>query len=185
MKFDNWDNVEGFNGDFETLKVGGYVCKILKVQLEEGKHYGDLLRIAFDIVEGESAGYFKRQFEKKKQSNPETKWQGMLYQTIQNGENLKYFKGFITAIENSNTGYSFKKSNFNEQTLKDKIIGIVFGSEEFEANDGTVKTTIKPRFVRSVEQIRIGNFQVPECKKLAKSNDFSTVPMDDNDELPF
>jgi hypothetical protein len=179
-KYENYDNTQAFDGEYEQLQAGGYICKILQVKSED-KEYGTLLRIGFDIAEGEHKDYYKRLFERKVESNPETKWPGMYYQTVK-ADDLKYFKGFITAIEKSNSGY---KWNWDESTLKGKLFGGVFGEEEFEGNDGTIKTSVKCRFIRSVEQIRKG-IDIPEIKRLPESKKPSTTLSDfDEDELPF
>ena len=184
-KYEGFEKVEAFTGDYEVLEPGGYVCKILKVVSEEND-YGTLLRIAFDIAEGEKTGYVKRLFEKRKESFTDAKYPniGMYYQTIRDDEtSLKYFKGFTTAIEKSNNGF---KWDWDEQKLVGKLFGGIFGQEEYESQ-GEIKLATKCRFVRSVEQIREGNFKIPDIKKLKKSNsnygDFQTV--DTTDDLPF
>lgn len=183
-KYNGYEQAEAYTGEYEKLEPGGYICKILKVQSED-KDYGTLLRIAFDIEEGEHKGYYKRTFENKKESNPDTKWPGMYYQTVKESD-LKYFKGFVTSIEASNKGY---KWDWDEKKLVGKIFGGVFGEEEFVTNDGEIKTSVKCRFVRSADSIREGKFKVPDIKKLQGSSSTSTnngwVPADNDDELPF
>lgn len=186
-KYENFDKVEAYTGEYEKLEPGGYVCKILQVKAEESdgtKNYDTLLRIGFDIAEGEHKDYYRRQFDRKKQSNPDAKWPGMYYQTVK-GDDLGYFKGFITSIEKSNPGY---KWDWDEQKLKGKLFGGVFGEEEYKANDGSIKTSVKCRFVRSVDAIRNGDYVVPEKKTLAKpTKDVGGSPSldDDSDDLPF
>ena len=41
--------------DFELLPVGGYICKILRVEDHPDREY---LRIEFDIVDGKYKDYF-------------------------------------------------------------------------------------------------------------------------------
>lgn len=160
-KYDGYDQAQAFSGEYEKLEPGGYVCKIMKVQTEE-KAYGTLLRIGFDIVEGDHAGYYKRTYDRKAKDNAAAKWPGMYYQTIK-PDDLKYFKGFMTAIEESNPGY---KWNWDENTLRGKLFGGIFGEEEYEGNDGKVHTSVKCQWVRSVETVRSGKFEIPEPKKL-------------------
>jgi hypothetical protein len=143
------------------------------------------MRIAFDIADGEHEGFYDRQFKRKKQNNADAKWPGMYYQTIKE-DDLKYFKGFITVIENSNPGY---KWDWDEQKLKGKIFGGVFGEEEYTGNDGQVKTSVKCRFVASVDRIKEG-VKIPEIKRLQgnsatiNSNQFGhEVSLDD--DIPF
>ena len=186
-KYEGYEKTEAFTGEYETLEPGGYICKIFKVVAED-KDYGTLLRIGFDIAEGPHKDYFKRLFDKKKDSNPDVKWGGMYYQTVKQ-DDLKYFKGFIVAIEQSNSGF---KSDWDEQKLKGKLFGGVFGQEEFQANDGSIKLSTKCRWIRSVEQIKKG-VDIPEIKKLSGGNggyvsggsQGGYIPEPEDDDLPF
>jgi hypothetical protein len=183
-RYDGYEKAEAFTGEFESIQPGGYVCKILKVVSEE-KPYGELLRIGFDIAEGEHKDFYKRQFDRKKEGNTEAKWPGMYYQTVKSGDDIKYFKGFITAIENSNSGF---KWDWDEKKLTGKLFGGVFGQEEFKANDGNIKTSVKCMQVRSVDAIRENKFKVPDIKRLNNTGSNSGggfSPVDDDDELPF
>lgn len=180
-KYEGYEQAEAFTGEFETLEPGGYVCKILKVQAEE-KDYGTLLRIAFDIAEGEHEGYYKRRFESKKQSNPDAKWPGMYYQAAKQ-DDLRYFKGFITSIEASNPGF---KWNWDEKKLVGKLFGGIFGEEEYEKQNGEIGTIVKCRFVRSADSIREGKFKIPEIKRLQNSSPTTNYTTQDFEyELPF
>lgn len=177
-----YEQAEPFTGEYERLEAGGYICRILKVTQEE-KHYGHLLRIAFDVVEGENGGFYKRQFDRKKETNPDAKWPGMYYQTISE-KHISYFKGFIESIEKSNAGY---KWDWSPGTLKGKLFGGVFGEEEYQGNDGSVKTSVKCMWIRSVDDVKKGNFTIPEKKKLQTSEqDWVTIAESNLDEqLPF
>lgn len=181
-KYDDYDKAEAFTGEYEMLEPGGYVCRILKVAAEE-TNYGGLLRIAFDIEEGEHKGYYKRLFDRKKESNPDAKWSGMYYQTIKNSEDMKYFKGFMVAIENSNLGF---KWDWNEKNLVGKLFGGVFGQEEYKSNNGKIKLSTKCRFVRTIEQIK-KDVNIPEIKRL--TNEVPSTGHDymeeNDDDLPF
>lgn len=182
-KYDGYENTEAFTGEYENIEAGAHICIIKKVVSEE-KEYGDLLRIAFDVAEGEHKDFYKRRHDKACETNQEAKWQGMYYQTIKK-DDLRYFKGFITAIENSNSGY---KWNWDETKLVGKLFGGVFGQEEYKANDGKIKLSTKCRFIRSVEQVRNGVIEIPEIKRLAGSKPnamWAPINDDNDDELPF
>jgi hypothetical protein len=184
QKYDGYDKAVAFTGDFETLAAGGYVCKILKVTSED-KDYGTLLRIGFDIAEGEHKDFYKRSFERKKLTNSDAKWGGMYYQTVKQ-DDLKYFKGFMTAIEGSNSGF---KWDWDEKKLVGKLFGGLFGEEEYERNDGEVGKSVKCKQVRTADKIRTGDFTIPEIKRLSGSSTSSNhVDMTDSEidsELPF
>ena len=180
-KYEGYEQAEAFTGEFETLEPGGYVCKILKVQAEE-KDYGTLLRIAFDIAEGEHEGYYRRRFDQKKQYDETAKWPGMYYQAAKQ-DDLRYFKGFITSIEASNPGF---KWNWDEKKLAGKLFGGIFGEEEYEKQNGEIGTIVKCRFARSVDSIREGKFKIPEIKRLQPSlNEPNYTTQDFEYELPF
>ena len=181
-KYDGYEQAEAvIPGDYEMLEPGGYVCKILKVQAEE-KDYGTLLRIAFDIAEGEYEGYYRRRFDQKKQYDENAKWPGMYYQAAKQ-DDLRYFKGFITSIEASNPGF---KWNWDEKKLTGKLFGGIFGEEEYEKQNGEIGTIVKCRFVRSADSIREGKFKVPEKKRLQPSlNEPNYTTQDFEYELPF
>ena len=85
------------------------------------------------------------------------------------------FKGFTTAIENSNSGYTW---DFDEKKLKGKIVGLVLGEEEFLNSSGNVRTRTYVSAVRSVDVIRGGKFEVPEIKRLdaTKSTSATSKP---------
>jgi hypothetical protein len=176
-RYENYDSTEAINTDRESLEPGGYICRILRVQSEE-KEYGTLLRIAFDIDEGDHKGYYRRMFNHKCESNPAAKWSGMYYQTVKE-DDLRYFKGFITAIENSNKGYTW---DWDEKKLVGKIFGGVFGQEEFQ-KDGKILLTTRCRFVRSVDQIRKG-VTIPSIKRL-DATDIPDTDEGDDDFNPF
>jgi len=182
-KYADYDKTEAFTGDYEQLEPGGYVCKILKVVLEE-KDYGHLLRIGFDIAEGEHKDFYKRQFARKKESNADAKWPGMYYQTVKQ-DDLRFFKGFIVAIENSNPGF---KWDWDEQKLTGKLFGGVFGEEEFEIKQGKkageIGTVVKCRYIRTVEQVRNG-VDIPEVKRLTSVTSAGTSADLSEDSLPF
>ena len=99
---------------------------------------------------------------------------------------LGFFKGFISAVEQSNPGF---KWDFDERKLVGKTIGVVLGDEEYRKKDGSIGT--RPVFdkVRSAETIRGGHFDIPPLKKLAEDAPaapvWSAVTDDDSDGLPF
>jgi hypothetical protein len=182
-KYDGYDQAEAFTGDFEQITLGGHICKILKVTIED-KDYGQLMRIGFDIAEGEDKDFYKRQFNNAVKSNPDAKWRGMYYQTIKE-DDLRFFKGFITVLENSNSGF---KWDWDEKKLVGKLFGGVFGQEEYLNDKNEIKISTKCVFVRSTDQIRKG-VPVPEIKRL-KNTQSSNAPTSfyDNantDDLPF
>lgn len=196
----NYDETQGITGDYETLEPGGYICKVINAKEETSKNGNQMIVIAFDIAEGEKEGFFQKKYDEAKKQNTDVnnivKWPNngvhRLMLLDNEGNCNKFFKGFITSVELSNTGYDFKKSKFNEKTLKDKLFGGLFGKEEYERLDGTTAFATKLRFIRTVEKIKSGDFETPADKLLPKSQkgdsfeNFANINMSsDDDDLPF
>lgn len=181
-----FDEALTFTGEFETLPLGGHVCVIKSVLVEKTRTGKEMLKIALDIYEGEHKGFYQRQFERKKESNPDAKW-SCVYNQLTEGTSLPFFKGVLAAIEESNKGY---KWNWDEKTLIGKLIGGVFGEEEYVAFDGSVKKATKCVQTKSVEQIRKG-VEIPPLKKLPGNkaqpinNSYSNIQPVDDGYIPF
>jgi hypothetical protein len=94
------------------------------------------------------------------------------------------FKGFIQQIESVNPGY---KWDWKEQTLVGRCIGVVLGEEEYKKMDGSVGTRLNITRTKTPEDIRSGNFKVPEKKTLPQEQNTAPAfaPVDDSEELPF
>jgi len=56
-KVKNYDETVAFTGEFETIKLGGQVCKIINAKVGKTTTNKDMLIIAFDIAEGR--GYYQ------------------------------------------------------------------------------------------------------------------------------
>ena len=184
-KPDGYDQSQAATGEYEVLPVGGHICIIKQAKVDKTSTEKEVIILVFDICEGEFKDYYKRNFDRRKENNAEAKWQGTFRQLTE-GKSLPFFKGMIDAIEKSNGSY---KWNWDEATLKGKIFGGVFGEEEYEGNDGKTHTSVKCRFVRTVEAVKSGKFSMPD-KKLASGSSNSqqqggTGPIDKDDDLPF
>lgn len=177
QKTNDYENVEGFAGDFEVLKLGGKKCIIRQAREEKSKTGNDMLVIEFDIAEGENKGFYQRQYDR---SADNVKWKGVhrLMLLDNEGKTNKFFKGFITSVEESSSGF---KWDWKEELLKGKLFGGVFGREQFE-KDGELKMTTKLRFIRSIKDIE--KVEAPEDKMLKKE----FYPVSENEpesDLPF
>ena len=97
-----------------------------------------------------------------------------------------FLKGLMTSLEASNEGF---KWGWDEKKLANLKCGAIFGEEEYEKMDGSVGTTTKIKFIRTIKAIQDGNFKVPELKKLPEKGeafeDFVNSVTSDNDDLPF
>ena len=73
-KWNGYEDTQAYS-DNEKLPTGGYVLKIQNVRLDEGKNgNSDVLVIAFDIAEGEQAGFYKRNYDAQTQEDMNMKY---------------------------------------------------------------------------------------------------------------
>lgn len=177
--------IEGYDlineaGEVRRLPAGIYGVVITSVTDVPEKEY---LEITCDITKGEYKDYFKtlvdnglKDFSKTTRSYKRTA--------------LSFFKGFITAVENSNQGY---KWDWDEKKLIGKNVIAVFGEEEY-MKDGQIKTSVKLVEFRSLDAYREGKIKVPEIKRLnvemsqnetTSTEETDAISVFDDSELPF
>lgn len=176
----DYNEAQAFTGEYEQIKLGGQICKIKDVKIEKTKTNKDMLVVAYDIAEGENKDYFKRRFEEDNRADK--KWNGVHRIMVLNneGKTNPFFKGFITSVESSNTGFKFSGE---ESMLKDKLFGAIFGREEYENAAGERKKATKIFGIRSVQKIREG-VEIPEDRLLPpKADDWEFVA--DTNDIPF
>lgn len=170
----NWNNIEATgNEEYKRLVPGGYICRITKVEDHPDKQY---LYIEFDIADGEYMGYGASCLER----NGFTPLR--MYRSYTD-KSLGMFKGFIQAVEQSNTNFAF---DWNEQKLVGRMVGVVLGEEEYKKQTGEVGTRWNAR-TKTTAAIREGKFKVPEKKLLPQEQNTAPAftPVDDSEELPF
>jgi hypothetical protein len=179
-KIENYETVQANSGEFAKPTAGGYICKIVGVEdvpFDGNTQKGDYLKIEYDIAEGELKGYYKDAFDKFGGN-----WWAKFVRSYKESA-LGMFKHFTSCVEQSNAGYSW---DWNEKSLCGKFIGLVLGEEEYEGNDGYVKTRLYVKDVKTVEQIKNGDFKIPALKKLQKKESPVVVLTDtDLSDVPF
>lgn len=166
MKAINLNDVtEANTGGGRRLPAGGYVAKIMKVVDVPDKEY---LVINYDINEGEYMGIYTEMSARLTDSD--WPYQGT-YRRSYKPKAAGFFKHFLSCIDKSNGTKYVEQSAFgvNEATLAGKLTGIIVGEEEYEANNGEVRTRLVVSREVPVEDIRSGNFNVPAIKKLQTS----------------
>ena len=135
-KFNDFNETKGYS-DSQQLPRGGYVCKIIGAKPIETK-FGQSIKVAFDITEGEFAGYYQQKYDANK--NEDKKWPGTFLLNVptddgstQDGWTKRKFRTFTDALEDSNSGYHF---DWDETKFKNKMVGFIFNYREFETSDG-------------------------------------------------
>lgn len=154
-----YDTVEVRTDSTKKLKDGTY-CGVIKnaivrnVQLKARKT--QVLTVSFDIDEGEFKDYFKIKYENSAAAKSDKRWLCTMDFFLddpqatdeQRQRSTKKMKTFISCVEKSNEDYTF---DWNEKSLADKKVGLVFGLKEFYSNDNRVFTTPELRFFRTIE----------------------------------
>ena len=192
-KPNNYDETQVI-GDFEFLEPGGYICKIKDAKEETSSTGKAMLVVAFDIAEGEHEGIYQRRFEEISKNDIKAKWpnNGVHRIMLENseGNTNKFFKTFITSVEQSNNFTFWKNNKGDVKNLKDKLFGGIFGEEEYEKMNGEIGTTTKLVWIRTTATIEDGKYTIPEPKKLIRnnsndSNDIFNQAITSDDDLPF
>lgn len=161
----NYDNVEVMEFDFTPIELGGHKGIIMKAEEYTSQQSGKTsLRVSVDTAKDDKQPeYFREQY--KNDTRIDRKWSNSAIKYISLGEEenqVKMLKAFITAYEKSNN-CQFDWNKDWEQ-LTGKKIGLVFGMEEYESQDGILKTNNKLREFRSID--KIDNIKIPKVKLL-------------------
>ena len=171
-------------GEGKRLRAGGYICKYTKVEDNPDKNY---LYMEYDIADGEFKDYYKDLSERF------DFWGGRCYRSYTE-KALPMFKRMCSAVTKSNKGFIFDgNEHADETTLVGKKVGLILGEEEYEGNDGSIKTRLYVVREVAIDDIKAGKFKVPELKKLDGSKtetkpaaeSFMNVPDSETGEIPF
>lgn len=148
----DFDKVEAKGmDDFKGLPIGAYECIIKDARLNHNEETGkNTLKISIDIASGEYKDYFLKAYETD--TRIDRKWNNNAVRYLAyEGDNVSYFKGFITVIENSNIGYTW---DWDEAKLKGKKLCGVFQYEEYEKQDGTKGVKVRLSKFRSLDKLK-------------------------------
>ena len=165
VKPNNYDGVQEY-GEFKPLELGGHICKVMSVEETKSSTGKDMLKIFLDIAEGEQANYYAEQY--KADSRADKKWGCIVYQLTEDkdGNTNRGLKTFITSVEKSNKGFTVAWGDNFTTCLKGKVIGGVFGREQYQNSKGELKFITKCVSFRSVDTVRAG-VDVPADKLLS------------------
>lgn len=151
-KINNWSEIEAKGmEDFKSLPIGAYECVIKKAEVYKSEQSGkESFKVEVDIASGEYKDYYQQRFNNN--PNMDKKWDNNAtrYLAFQ-GDNASYFKGFITSVENSNTGY---KWDWDETKLTGKKICGVFQYEEYENQEGKKGVKVRLSKFRSLDKMK-------------------------------
>lgn len=151
-KIENWNEIEAKGmDDFRGLPIGAYECVIMDARVNHNEQSGkDTFKVSVDIASGEFKDYFRKMYEND--TRIDRKWNNNAVKYLSyTGDNIAYFKGFLTVVENSNQGY---KWDWDETKLKGKKVCGVFQYEEYEKQDGTKSVKVRLNKFRSLDKMK-------------------------------
>lgn len=195
----NYDEIQ-VNEDFTPIEIGGHKGIIKKVEEYTSPVSGNTsLKVEVDTDKTDKQpNYFQEQYDNN--TNMDKKWSpsAVKFVSLKEEENcIKMLKAFITSVENSNNGFTFDWEKDVNQ-LVGKKVGLIFGLEEYEDQEGKLKTARKVTQFRSID--KVDNAKIPKVKLLDgtyieyekyqenKNNpfkDFGDTVEVSNDEVPF
>ena len=187
IKPKDFDEVQAY-GQYTPLEVGGHICRIMSVEETKSKAGRDMIVIYIDTDPSDKQPcYFSEQY--KIDSREQKRWGigGTMRQLVYDSDNKtnRGFKTFIDMVEGSNPGFKVQWGDQFTGCLKGKLVGGVFGKEEYKDSYGNNKFSVKLFNFRTVEDIKNG-VEVPKDKLLTPgSNSDDLVPVVDDGELPF
>ena len=190
----NWERTQAQTGNSsEQLAPGGHAVRIMGAEIRNSKAGREMLVLFLDVKEGSQYdGIFQRKWQNNKNFG-RTNWpnDGTMYTLTcdRDGNTNPRFKGLIQAVTESNSGYEWR---WDENSLRGKMLGVVFGEEEFIGqNDGQPHIAVKPRYVCAVS--KIAEQPVPQIRRAQQPEESYSEPVTNNggftevtdDELPF
>ena len=192
--YDGFESKKDYGDGLGRLPAGNYVGKIKSAKVED-YNWGSVLIIAFDIIEGEYAGFFQKAFDAD--TSDTKKWKGTCRITIPQGGSQYFasekrnFENAIACIEESNKGYHW---DWNEAKLKGKTAGFRFRDKEFKNMLGEIVEFTECLNIVTADDVRTGKAKLLKPKKLAeyekpeilsapKTDDLEII--DGYDDLPF
>lgn len=188
----NKENRKNGGGNFEQLPKGNYVCKILSVGEHTSKAGKPMIKIAFDIAEGDYKDFYKKKFDEDDRDDKKWPADAVHYMTIPSDGCQAFIKDqwdtFWANVEDSNNGYVF---DGNEKTIKGKTFGGIFRIEQSQSDSGQIYNHTRLYKTRIAQDIRDGKVTwVPKDKLVddgnsSGSDDFMAIPDNAPIDLPF
>lgn len=175
MKVKNWDLIEESTpGD--KLPAGGYVVTIVDANDVPDKEY---LWIVYDVKEGERAGHYSDDFGKK---NP---WAHRFTRSYKESA-AGMFKAFLARLEESNRGFFIAEwqKRSDERDLVGLELGIVLQTRKYTNEKGEDKEALEVRGVYASQDIRNGDFKMPEPRD-ERTSVVDAGARASDDDLPF
>lgn len=185
-RYNNFEAKKSASGGREILPAGGYVCKILKAEVQTFE-WGNKLVLSFDISEGEFKDFFKTDYNS--QPDDRKKWRGVWRINLPSGDGSQQdtwkqnaINNLAACLQDSNAGYVW---DWDEAKLKGKALGILFREFEWEMEDRNGVST-EAYSCTDIDSVRVGKFKIAKRRELKhKATVPAPAPVTDDSDLPF
>ena len=191
-KFKDYATTQSYS-EYKQLPKGGYVLKVLGVDLGENK-VGQYVTLHCDVEEGEYKNFFTDDY--RNQQGEDKKWHCNFFVNVPNDDGSekdnwtkRRFKTIIEDFEDSNEGFHF---DWDEKKFKGLLIGGLFNVREYEKRDGSVGSATNLAQLCKVSSILNDTYKLPQDKLLEKkpavsvdTDGFMKIPEGVGDDLPF
>ena len=178
MRSMNWNSIVSTNeGGFTKLEPGAYVAKIVEFSDFPQREY---VEVVYDIAEGPRAGFYSDDWGRE---HPYAHHFFLSYKDKAAG----MLKGRLEAIASSNPGFDpFAAWDAGKESMfVGKLVGINLQEEEYETNDGEVRTRLNVCQVVDVAKVRSGDVKLRDKKTLDKPRQTPKTADVYAGEIPF
>lgn len=175
MKLKHWEMIEESKPSTQ-LDPGAYVCRIVDVNDVPEKEY---LWIVYDVAEGQQSGCYANMGRDEAWKHRFTR----SYKETAEG----MFKAFLNRLEESNRGrfsVSAWSQTCDERQLVGLEVGLLFQKEQYTNDKGDDKERTVVVGVVASQDVRNGDYKLPEPKDRRTKVESPSVP-DYDANIPF
>lgn len=174
----------------ESIGPDAYIMEIKRVEIDT-EH--NCLICEMDICEGEFAGYYEKLSERWNFWGMKLYLNGVLDPENMEKKDRWRINKTIDALVESNPDFDWDYDGENdEQKMVGKRLGVVTRLKEYWGGDGKERSKLVPYSTISVNDVRLGNYTIPEPIRREKM-EFSGEVVDTtggfgpvkDDEIPF
>lgn len=138
-----------------TIEPGGYVLRILGTEIDMKYNR---LRLQVDIVEGPNQGYYTN-------LNAKHNFWGLFANLYLDKDNAWKFANTVEALRASNADFQWDDDGENdERKMVNMYVGGILQRKHYMGNDGQKKSKLQVYRLVPVEDVRNGEFEIPEDK---------------------
>lgn len=165
-----------------------YIGVIVDIGSDKTKDGTDIVKVEFDIHDGESAGYYTQDMEDRSQRWAAENWSYDATMTFfkDNNYQMKLLKGLIGNVEKSNVGFSFVVGNCDLEALKGKIVGIAFKDRKYpdkKTGQDVYALTIARTY--STSEFKDGTAKLPKSTKPIENDMVDNSASGTEPDIPF